>query len=1110
MPASQNTPVVPDGYVRLEGSERRRANRAKLVGQVDANERFKVTISLRRRKDGPPLPDLNYFTTTPPKLRKRVSEEEFAENYGAHPDDVKAVVQFAEQHGLTVVKTRAGRRAVEVEGTAGQFSKAFGVSFARYEMPARATRREKLSARPKTFRGREGFVYVPKELVETIVGVFGLDNRPISLRASNAGEPPVISPITVQRAMQLYNFPPSGAAISEQTIGVIAPTSGYGGYYQSDIDASFSYVGLTPPQVINVSVEPGVNNGTFKATTIGTAPAGASTVTLPLTTELQASEGFYVYPAPGIPNGAFVSTVTPAGANATVGLSVAFAAGGVPSGTVLYFDGSPDATGETNQDICICGMAGAGANVACYFTSDTQAGWVDLINRVLQPEPGDFPAGVNPPTVLTASWGIAPGDDPDGITYADLDWGTGVTTSALIAMNAAFQDAAVLQSGPTICICTGDYGSNQGVGRSASPSAATTQISTTLTAAQGVDVLTFSSTSGVPVGSFAAYADAISGVWYFLKVTAVTATTLTVQVLDNATQSWGAGGLYDTVPAGTPIYVNLQFSGDGYAHVWYPGSDPWVLSVGGTTLGQYYPSGSSTPAWVEYAWNDASNYPSGIHSPGEWGTGGGGVSGYFPLPSYQQGAGVPNSINPTLPTNSDLVSVTPSAPFNATGRGTPDVAANASIYSGFSGFFTAGVQTGWPANGTSASTPFWAGLIAVLNSNTGFNIGFVNPTLYALGAGSTAFNALNPLWRDPAFPQLANCPLDNSNNGIAGYPTGPGWDACTGLGSPNGVALLTAFTELESVYIMGGYQSPDIIITDLTTNQPIPIGGQPDGRWDTLLEPSTNYGFSANVHNDSSITATGVVVSFWAIPGGVGTNGSMVGTPQTVSIPPHSTVNVPASAPFVSAPPGEHLCAVVSLYGASAGCNVDATTALEIPSPGYSDTHQCSAWRNTDSMIAGPGGRFGFHIGLGAARFHLEEPVLLEIDTRHVPVAWTQNPVALGIADTLRAVGAKSNLPLYLLPGLRQNLETVPVNPRVKATHGLELKEREPGVWLLSPDKRAKTTSLEISGEVPKSAQKGDVLLVNVTATYPGAKGKAARTVDFLEFVYVGVRKKER
>ena len=136
--------------------------------------------------------------------------------------------------------------------------------------------------------------------------------------------------------------------------------------------------------------------------------------------------------------------------------------------------------------------------------------------------------------------------------------------------------------------------------------------------------------------------------------------------------------------------------------------------------------------------------------------------------------------------------------------------------------------------------------------------------------------------------------------------------------------------------------------------------------------------------------------------------------------------------------------------------------------------------------------------------------MLLEINTKHVPATWNQTPVVLGITDTLRAVGAKSNLPLYLLPGIRQGLLTVPVKPKVKAKHGLDVKEREPGVWLVKPEKRAETTSLEISGEAPANAAAGDVLLVSVTATYPRIKGRAAQTVEFLEFVYVTDRKRER
>ena len=1003
MPPEKNNVIVPDGYVRLEGSERRASSKAKLVGQVDDNENFTVTILLRRRKDGPPLPDLDYFTRTSPKMRKRLSADEFTEKYGAHPDDIAAVVKFAEGQGLAVTGTHAGRRAVVVAGTAAQFSRAFGVSFSHFEVPARKSIRSLPVTGTRRYRDHAGFVHIPASLSDVIVGVFGLDNAQIGQRASNSGDPPIISTVTVKQVTQLYNFPAPGASISGQTIGIITPSGvNGGGYLQSDLDLTFSAVGLTAPKVIPISVEPGVNNAAYTAPT--TAPANSGDATLNFADTSNINGGLvasYTYLGvtymiqlfPVSSTSADVYTYIPGTQSWVTGLTTA-----VPKGTVV----SINLDGETNQDIAISSLAaaapGAVAYVVDYFTNDTQQGWVDLIGRVLHPELGDLPAGVNPPSVLSASWMIAPGDDPNGLAYADNYWGTGVSTASLMAMTASFQDAAILQNGPTICIASGDFGSSCGVG-------------------------------------------------------------------------------------------------DGYAHTVYPASDPWVLSCGGTTLGKYLPFGSSTPEWVEYAWNDLGD----PFNP-DWGTGGGGVSAYFPVPSYQNNAGIPNNINSGITGN-------PVESFPTTGRGVPDVASNASVTSGYAGLYIGGGLIGLPGNGTSAAAPLWAGLIAVLNSNAGFNIGFANPSFYSFPASD--FSPISPLFPVPGDPALADCPVDNSNSGVPGYPTHAPWDAVTGLGSPNGMNLLSSIQELEPVYILGGYQSPDIVITDLTTQKPVPIGGLPGGRWDTLLEPSTDYGFSANVHNDSSTTATGVVVTFWAIPGGVGTNGTMVGTPQTVSIPPHSTKNVPASASFHSAAPGDHLCAVVSLYSPATGCDTNATTALDIPSPGYSDTHQCSAWRNTDSMLAGPGARFGFHVGLGVMDFRWEEPILLRIDTKHVPETWTRTPVVQGIADTLRSVGATTNAPLYLLPGLRNGLVTVPMKTSVNARRGLEVKEREPGVWLLRPDERAETTSLEISAEVPAIAKPGDVLLVNVTATYPRIKGRAARTVEFLEFVFVTDKKRE-
>jgi kumamolisin len=182
------------------------------------------------------------------------------------------------------------------------------------------------------------------------------------------------------------------------------------------------------------------------------------------------------------------------------------------------------------------------------------------------------------------------------------------------------------------------------------------------------------------------------------------------------------------------------------AHADFPASSPWVLGVGGTKLKAT--DGPSPSIASEVVWNE-------LNIPRPAGAGGGGVSAWFPKPTYQVAAGVPPAADPP----------------HRIGRGVPDVAAVADPLTGVVIIHVSGAKLE-PIGGTSAAAPLWASLIARLNQGLGARVGFLNPTLYA----SCATGVLND--------------ITIGNNGA--YEAGPGWDACTGFGTPNGNRLLHA------------------------------------------------------------------------------------------------------------------------------------------------------------------------------------------------------------------------------------------------------------------------------------------------------------------------------
>ena len=179
-------------------------------------------------------------------------------------------------------------------------------------------------------------------------------------------------------------------------------------------------------------------------------------------------------------------------------------------------------------------------------------------------------------------------------------------------------------------------------------------------------------------------------------------------------------------------------------HCDFPASSPHALACGGTKL---VGDVSTFTITSEVVWNEL---------PNNEGAGGGGVSDVFTsLPLWQETAGVAEATGVTNP-----------------GRGVPDVAGNADPVTGYLVVVDGQQQ---PVGGTSAVAPLWAGLIARLAQATGKKFGLLQPLIYA---GVTPGTAV------PGFNDIAA-----GNNGA--YKAGPGWDACTGLGSPNGEALLT-------------------------------------------------------------------------------------------------------------------------------------------------------------------------------------------------------------------------------------------------------------------------------------------------------------------------------
>ena len=313
---------------------------------------------------------------------------------------------------------------------------------------------------------------------------------------------------------------------------------------------------------------------------------------------------------------------------------------------------------------------------------------------------------------------------------------------------------------------------------------------------------------------------------------------------------------------------------------------------------------------------------------------------------------------------------------------------------------------------------------------------------------------------------------------------------------------------LPHPYVTGGYESPDIILTDLTTNLPVPIGDVPSAPGDTMLRPNTDYGFSVIVHNDSSSPAVNTVVRFWHYQQGLSPVGQFLDV-QTVTVPANGAVEVRSAKNFRSAPYTlcyHHACAVVSIYNALSGtCTTDATTWAQVPAPVSGES--CSAWRNTDSMLVYIGQPWRFTLGLG--EYHPvigPGPVEIEFQTQYVPVGWNRQKEVVEVNNILLAAGVKKSQPLYLQPSLASRLEPINLDIKVLDTQGNELKLAAKNK--IQIDYRPEfLPCFSLAGVIPKNAQIGDIILVRTAANFKATQAVANKTIEFLQVLHVTGKK---
>jgi len=302
----------------------------------------------------------------------------------------------------------------------------------------------------------------------------------------------------------------------------------------------------------------------------------------------------------------------------------------------------------------------------------------------------------------------------------------------------------------------------------------------------------------------------------------------------------------------------------------FPADDVYLTTVGGTDL---QTSSAAGPWASETTWVD----------------GGGGISpDHYAIPSWQTAA------------------ASGCSSCSKTYRNAPDVSANANFT-----FYVCADQTTCTANeygGTSFAAPMWAGYLALVNqqsvANTGKTLGFINPSLYSIGGGSSYTTNFHDI-----------------TSGSNGYSATTGYDLATGWGSPNGPALINS---------LAGNSTPGFSLSASPSSVSVAQGRSGT----STITSAVTGGFSSSISLSASGQPSGVTVGF--NPGSITGAGTSAMTMTVASTTATGTYNITVTG--------------------TSGSTTETTTVSLTVTPAQSPNFTISASPSSVSVVQGNNG----------------------------------------------------------------------------------------------------------------------------------------------------------